>query len=730
MSVSVSVDQPQFVYDVESTTVMVVNTPVELNDYRDVARPSQVDANQADIEPVDERAARAAAQLRVADAAIERLPFDLSTLEAGGVFVNVDTQNFGLLDRRLDWQALGIRLPRGTDLAFRPPRCGLVPDRYRLPIVAPSRAGPHRAAPHSYQLQDLSRRYSKHPPFAGCPGEPGRSLNRAFNRHRCSLSAALDDYETDFESIRARYSSTFSQLASDSARRLAATGFTSCRLTLWSRRARRSCRLAHAPATARATVPALSGWCHATGIRALGRATPAARSGATSTPRIAERRLFEQRQLAEQRSISGRALAAPGTLGGQMAAEEEERRREADIKERLRQLKLDAARERLARGAESSARRALGSYMRACSTRRSSIRDSLTETPGAARVVGTQRAEPLQVVPPHELARMINSWRFCWKSWSSLPPHPSAKANAIRSPSIGPRRHHRDDQRRRARTRRAQPHGRARALSARVGAAATELCACDLPLAIAWRLPHDNVLQSASSRPQKRSSSVSTSTFALDTGCWPFRHSKKSGSCASCAASPITSDIAPRDSIRGREREDYGCSPDLALVQTAAPSRTAKIPLSVIEYIEEAEQGLYVLCRLCAVPDRIRRPETRAGAPASRAGLGHPQPAGHGHLSGRAFPDIPELEKEVKILDLPLPEEAETAGFSTARRSVCEPTPTPASTWIRTLGAILIQALLGLTATEMENVLAKAAVRDRGFGANNGARWCSTKSET
>ena len=28
---------------------------------------------------------------------------------------------------------------------------------------------------------------------------------------------------------------------------------------------------------------------------------------------------------------------------------------------------------------------------------------------------------------------------------------------------------------------------------------------------------------------------------------------------------------------------------------------------------------------------------------------------------GARFPDIPELEKEVKILDLPLPEEAETA---------------------------------------------------------------------
>jgi len=34
-------------------------------------------------------------------------------------------------------QALGIALPRGADLAFRPPRCGLLPDRYRLPLLRP-----------------------------------------------------------------------------------------------------------------------------------------------------------------------------------------------------------------------------------------------------------------------------------------------------------------------------------------------------------------------------------------------------------------------------------------------------------------------------------------------------------------------------------------------------------------------------------------------------------------
>jgi len=101
-------------------------------------RENEVALPVDNIRPVDSRAARAAEGLGLSPGRIERLPFDLSVLDSGGVFINVDATNFGLLDRRLDWQALGITLPRGADLAFRPPRCGLVPDRYRLPLLRPA----------------------------------------------------------------------------------------------------------------------------------------------------------------------------------------------------------------------------------------------------------------------------------------------------------------------------------------------------------------------------------------------------------------------------------------------------------------------------------------------------------------------------------------------------------------------------------------------------------------
>ncbi len=137
--------------------------------------------------------------------------------------------------------------------------------------------------------------------------------------------------------------------------------------------------------------------------------------------------------------------------------------------------------------------------------------------------------------------------------------------------------------------------------------------------------------------------------------------------------------------------------------------------LSVIEYIEEAEQGLYVLCDYAPYlleygapkPELVRRLRELAWAIRSR-------PVTVIFLGAR-FPDIPELEKEVKVLDLPLPEEAETAEILTREIDRLEVNPNATVDLDQPSRGNLIQALLGLTVTEMENVLAKCAVRQRGF---------------
>ncbi len=133
-------DQPPFLMD-EPRLVVVP----DVDDQRIAYAP----------EPVELRAERAARQLGVQVTDVERLPFDLSALENEGAFLNVDARNFGLLDRRLDWRALGVTLPGRGDLAFRPPRCGLVPDRYRLPLLRPASRAHVALQKYSYHLRLL-----------------------------------------------------------------------------------------------------------------------------------------------------------------------------------------------------------------------------------------------------------------------------------------------------------------------------------------------------------------------------------------------------------------------------------------------------------------------------------------------------------------------------------------------------------------------------------------------
>jgi hypothetical protein len=172
--------------------------------------------------PLDERLTRAADQVGLKPAQIERLPFDLSVLNESGIFINVDARNFGLLDRRLDWRALGITLPKGGDLSFRPPRCGLIPDSHRLPLLRP--AGRAHAALHrfSYHFR-LVETVFESVAYRWVPWSAWDAFERAFGAEQSQLRAAMNRYQADFPALRELVLGTFQQLAADSARRLTAT---------------------------------------------------------------------------------------------------------------------------------------------------------------------------------------------------------------------------------------------------------------------------------------------------------------------------------------------------------------------------------------------------------------------------------------------------------------------------------------------------------------------------
>jgi hypothetical protein len=297
-------------------------------------------------EPVQLRAEKAAEQLGLQVADIERLPFDLSALESEGVFVNVDARNFGLLDRRLDWRALGVTLPGRGDLAFRQPRCGLVPERYRLPLLRPASRAHAALQKFSYHFR-LVETVFETPSYRWVPWRAWPAFEREFNRALVNLRAALDAYEADYSSIRETVLDAFRELAVDSARRLQATQ-QPVPPDFEHSVVHEVLAVLPTPALLEQKLTLR----YRVGVMHLGSEMLAEQHRAAAERRNleaieAERRLAEHQQAAQERAVQESLWAEQERIRQQRKGDEEERKREAAIKEQLRQLKLQAAKERL-----------------------------------------------------------------------------------------------------------------------------------------------------------------------------------------------------------------------------------------------------------------------------------------------------------------------------------------------------------------------------------------------
>lgn len=305
-----------------------------------------VGAAEPGLRPADARAERAARRVGIETAEVERLPFDLSVLEDDGVFLNVDAQGFGMLDRRLDWQALGITLPRGADFAFRPPRCGLLPDRFRLPLLRP--AARAHAALHRYSYRfRLTETLFETPSYRWVPWRAFDAFEREFQAAQAALEAAKAEVLEQYEAVREEVVAIFLRLAADSARRLEATGHAAPE--------------GFQDAVVRgvlATMPTPDDLQeklvlrYRVGVILLGSEMLTEQRQAREERRKLEEaeaalRLERRRQEARERLVQEELWAEEERIRRRLQAEAEERRREADVKERLRRLKLEAAKERL-----------------------------------------------------------------------------------------------------------------------------------------------------------------------------------------------------------------------------------------------------------------------------------------------------------------------------------------------------------------------------------------------
>lgn len=139
-------------------------------------------------------------------------------------------------------------------------------------------------------------------------------------------------------------------------------------------------------------------------------------------------------------------------------------------------------------------------------------------------------------------------------------------------------------------------------------------------------------------------------------------------------------------------------------------------PFSVLEHIAQAERGLYILGDLGPYlapfgqeePQLVRRLRELAWAIKTRPVTVF--------LVGPSFPELATLEKEVKRIDLPLPDEREVAKLLDVQLGRLADNPEVRLQMDGRTSEQLVQALLGLTESEIENALAKAAIAHRGIG--------------
>ena len=171
---------------------------------------------------LDARKERAAAELGIGANEVESLPFDLSTLESEGIFMNIDCRGFGSLVRQLEWRTLGVELPEGAAVRVSPPRAGLLPDVYRNKLMRGAAQAHNALAKYGFRFT-LCETVWGTSEYKWIPWTAFEQFEQAYFRACETLSRAKAEILEKYDDIVEILTDSFCELAEDSANRLLAT---------------------------------------------------------------------------------------------------------------------------------------------------------------------------------------------------------------------------------------------------------------------------------------------------------------------------------------------------------------------------------------------------------------------------------------------------------------------------------------------------------------------------
>lgn len=163
-----------------------------------------------------------AVNLSIAKDDVETIPFDLSQLETEGIFLNIDASGFGVLERQLEWKTLGVKLPEQAAVRVSPPRAGLLPEVYRRKLLRASHQA--HAALNRYGFRfSLCETVWGTSEYKWIPWNAFELFEREYKKACETLAQAKAEILTNYDDILTTMRRSFAELAEDSAKRFEAT---------------------------------------------------------------------------------------------------------------------------------------------------------------------------------------------------------------------------------------------------------------------------------------------------------------------------------------------------------------------------------------------------------------------------------------------------------------------------------------------------------------------------
>lgn len=196
------------------------------NNSSDAQTPTEIPPKQSPaaeiLSRLNNKKEKAAVNLGISTSEVETMPFDLSQLETEGIFLNVDCRGFSTLEKQIEWKSLGVELPAQGAIKLSPPRVGLLPDSYRRKLMRAASQAHHDLNKFSFRFT-LCETVWGTSEYKWIPWNAFENFEAEYKKALETLAAAKAEVLANYDEILLTLRKSFAELAEDSAKRLDAT---------------------------------------------------------------------------------------------------------------------------------------------------------------------------------------------------------------------------------------------------------------------------------------------------------------------------------------------------------------------------------------------------------------------------------------------------------------------------------------------------------------------------